>query len=182
MVTIRLGHLSHSNDCLNDGRESISTVQPEAEARAPQQLPSVPLQVAGTEGSILIKSRSLNLRVMQAGHFNQGNFVGLIYGVSLPHVQVTRFNGNCYLSNGFHRMYGLGRAGATRLPCLFRDVTAFQAVGIKEDGSTFRLPLLEGPNPPTCRHFIEDRAHPVSLRATTRIIHVSWSDYAIPDE
>jgi hypothetical protein len=131
--------------------------------------------------SAIVKSRSLNLRAQVQG-FICGQFLGLQFGLSLPFTHVVRYNGRCYLHNGFHRTYGLRLAGATHAPCILRDVPDPPSVGIRNDGSTFDIALLESANPPTLAHFTQGRGHAVSLRAMSRILHVSWSDYVVPEE
>jgi hypothetical protein len=132
--------------------------------------------------SVIIKSQSLNLRMLAQGWFQQLNMAGIHFGASLPLVQVTRVNGQCYLDNGFHRAYGAFLAGATHVPCVFRDVPDFTASGVREDGSTFKPPLLESADPPTLNHLVQGLAYDVSLRRTTRILHISWAEYGIADE
>ncbi|TPJ63492.1 MULTISPECIES: hypothetical protein [unclassified Mesorhizobium] len=130
--------------------------------------------------SAMLRSKSLNVRTMQAGVMN-GQAMGLFFGVSLPHVHVVRFNGRCYLHNGFHRAVGLRAAGATHLPCLFRDVNDAASVGLNPP-STFDLQLLESTNPPTLGHFSQGRAYAVELRKLIRVLHVSWAEYAVPED
>lgn len=132
------------------------------------------------QASMILKARSLNVRAFNRGLFN-GEFMGMSFGVSLPYVQVVRYNGRCYLHNGFHRCYGARMAGATHIPCVFRDVATPAEVGL-HDGGTFPLTLLESNNPPTVAHFTQNRSHAVRLRAHSRFLHVSWAEYVIPDE
>jgi hypothetical protein len=131
--------------------------------------------------SAIIKSRGLNLRVRAQGIFNN-EIAGIVFAAALPLVQVVRFNGGYYLHNGYHRAFGMRRAGATHIPCILRDVPDVQTVGIRDDGSTFSEALLTSINPPTVGHFTQGRAADVQIRATSRILHVSWSDYIWPDE
>jgi hypothetical protein len=131
--------------------------------------------------SAIIKSRSLNLRVKVEGII-QNQLAGIIFGPSLPLVQVVRVNGRCFLYNGFHRAVGLRRAGATHIPCVLRDVVDVKAAGIRDDGATFPEAILMSSNPPTLRHFTQGLAADVQIRATARILHVSWSDYVWADE
>ncbi len=147
----------------------------------PHQSSTVPLQAAMSGNSVILKSRSLNLRLMAQGALGP-NAAGVAWGAAPATVSIVRYNGRCYLSNGFHRCYGVRLAGGTHVPCLFRDVATPEEVGIRADGTTFGLTLLESPAAPTVGHLSQGRAHPVLLRATTRIIHVSWSEYAMPDE
>lgn len=143
----------------------------------PLNPPSEPIQVAQTPQSMLITSRSLNFRALAQGFIN-GAFVGMHVGVALPLLHVVRMNGRCYLYNGFHRAYGARIAGATHVPCIFRDVPDAASAGINPPG-TFDQNLLESADPPTLGHFTQGRAHDVNLRILTRALHVSWSDYVV---
>jgi|SRR5271155_245677 len=137
--------------------------------------------------SVTIKVRNLSMQRMHGGIFtlNQNGYeswvVGMQIHVTLPFVHVVRFNGRCYLHNGFHRSYGARMAGATHIPCLFRDVATPEEVGIIE-GQTFSVPILESANPPTIGHFTQGRAYDVELRALSRVMHVSWSQSVMVDE
>lgn len=134
----------------------------------------------GANNSILLRAESLNVRSQKAGMIQPG-FIGLQFGISLPLVHVVRFNGRCYLHNGFHRALGVSQAGATHLPCLFRDVNSHQEVGI-QNGATFSAALLESGDPPTLAHFVEGHALPVQLRKIERYINVSWAEYSMAVE
>lgn len=151
----------------------------------PVALPLAPIQeqisVAQQPQSMVLKSRSLNVRAEIQGML-QPNVLGMQFGVSLPFAHVVRFNGRCYLHNGFHRTYGALQAGATHMPVIFRDVADAASAGIRDDGNTFPLQLLESPHPPTVANFHGGGSAHVPLRAMTRILHVSWAEYAIPDE
>jgi hypothetical protein len=145
-------------------------------AQVPEHL-SVGMQAQ----SIVLKSRSLNIQAQVQGMLNE-NTLGMQFGVSLPFVHVVRLNGKCYLHNGYHRAYGAMTAGATHIPAVFRDVNDAAEAGIKEDGGTFDINILDSAHPPTIANFLENGSAKVSLRAMTRILHVSWAEYAIPDE
>lgn len=136
--------------------------------------------------SAIIKLRNHNLQMHRWGVFDglHGEKVaGVSYYVGLPFVHVTRFNGQCYLHNGYHRTYGARMAGATHLPCIFRDVSNAQAAGILNyENGTFPEALLTSPNPPTVAHFTQNRAQAVRLREKSRVIHVTWHQYSVPDE
>jgi hypothetical protein len=73
-------------------------------------------------------------------------------------------------------------SGATKIPCIFRDVLTADVAGIKTDGTTFAESLLTSADPPTVGHFTSGRAHAVSLREHARVIHVSWSEYLAYEE
>jgi hypothetical protein len=136
--------------------------------------------------SAIIKLRNHNLQMHRWGVFDgmHGEKVaGVSFQVGLPFVHVTRFNGRCYLYNGYHRTYGARMAGATHIPCIFRDVSNAQAAGIRSyEGGTFPEVLLTSVNPPTMAHFTGGRAQAVRVREKSRVIHVTWHQYSVPDE
>ena len=133
-------------------------------------------------GSILLSSKSLKIRVIDAGYFQNDNKIGIQFAMPVPLVQVVRFNGRCYLHDGLHRTMGARLKGATHIPCLFRDVHSAANIGLQRDGSTFLLQLLEFADPPTVGHFVHGRAYKVQLKRFSRIIHVTWGQYGIADE
>lgn len=148
----------------------------------PQVLPA---SNAPSPNSLMLKTRSGNLRIAGWGAFqavNGANVVGIALAVAPSLVHVARYEGRYYLHNGYHRTVGLMRAGATHVPCLVRDLSNPQELGIREDGGTFNLARLKGVNPPTLAHYGNGRAYPVSLRSTARIIHLSWSEYMAPED
>jgi hypothetical protein len=126
--------------------------------------------------SALIRSRSLNLRLQVQGPLpGIPNSVGVQFDWAMPFVHVVRFNQRCYLHNGFHRTYGARLAGATHVPCIFRDVSQAGEIGIGP--GTFDLAILESADAPTLGHFTRGSAWAVRLRAASRIIQVNWSDH-----
>jgi hypothetical protein len=139
------------------------------------------LHVSLQSESALIRCRNLNFRLQARGPL-QGvaNAVGIQVGWAMPLVHVVRYNGRCYLHNGFHRTYGARLAGATSVPCIFRDVRTAEEIGFNPQ--TLSLQLLESSNPPTLGHFTQRRAWPVDLRVATRIIQVSWSEHIMFEE
>jgi hypothetical protein len=158
----------------------------------PQMPPQASIRPSGQGQSLLIASDSLNVRIVAQGLFNPPvppgqpplppNMAGVLFGVALPFVHVVRFNGRCYLINGFHRALGARKRGAGRIPCFFREVTTADETGIRTDGSTFPLKLLESSNPPTLAHFTQGRAHALPLREVMRVLQINWSEHALPME
>src|ERR1700730_8447929 len=137
------------------------------------------LQIFPAQNSLLLKARSLNVRIVQ-GVGNQ-NFLGIQFDVAIPHVHVAKLNGRAYLFNGYHRAVGLMLAGATHMPCIVRDVANHSAIGIQPP-ATFSTSLLDSNDPPTIAHFAQGRAHRISLRIHSRILYVSWAEHVVPDE
>lgn len=146
----------------------------------PQVPPTPSAHVSRDARSVMIQSRDLNLRAVDAGLLNFT--MGLQFTFALPFAHVVRFAGRCYLLNGFHRAYGAALAGATEIPCIFRDVATPQEAGIRDDGTTFDLPTLQGSDPPTLRHYTTSQAYGVQLKPLNRVLHVSWAEYLVPDE
>jgi hypothetical protein len=151
----------------------------------PQNPPTEHFQAQLQQQSLIIKSRSLNLRMVARGIFDGDHgkkLSGMIFAPSLPAVHVVRLNGRCYLHNGFHRAVGARLAGATHIPCLFRDVADAATAGIQGGRATFSEALLNSANPPTVGHFTQGRAREVKLRSNSRVMHVSWAEYVVFDE
>lgn len=145
----------------------------------PLTAPSEQFNVQRQANSMIIKARSLNLRLQDAGMFN-AQFAGVAFGPALPFVQVVRLDGRYYLFNGFHRACGLRRAGATHIPCAVRDALDPSIAATIQ--ATFSQALLEGDDPPTLAHYTQGRAHDVALRLTSRVIHVTWSEWVVLDD
>jgi hypothetical protein len=139
------------------------------------------IQVSQTPQSIMVRAKSLNVHTTLTGLINS-SFLGIEFGPALPFVHVARYNNRCYLTNGFHRAVSIRSAGATHMPCVFRDLQFVDDIGFRDDGRTFTPSLLESEDPPTLAHFARGRAHAVSLRSLIRVLHVSWAQYAVPEE
>jgi hypothetical protein len=148
----------------------------------PLTLSNDPVHISNlNNSSFILKSRSLNFSISAQGPMPIQNAIGIQCAWSLPFVHVTRLNGRCYLHNGFHRALGIRLAGAGQMPCFFRDVADAAAVGILPT-TTFDLQLLESANPPTLEHYATGRALDVNLRASARVIQISWSQHTMFDE
>jgi hypothetical protein len=149
----------------------------------PMNIPSEQYQISVQDNSAIIRVRSLNLQLGARGSLNapQNTAFGITLNLSLPLVHITKFNDRYYLHNGYHRVYGAKKAGATHIPAILRETASAQDAGIRHDGGTFRQDLLESENPPTLAHFSPGIAHPIELKSLHRVITVSWSDHVVPD-
>ncbi len=151
----------------------------------PHAVDDPPWQTTSRPNGFCIKTHSRSLR--WRGHLGidaavQRRFAGISYGPSSNLIHVARFEGRCYLTNGHHRAYGLRKAGATHIPCVFFEATDFSQLGPTRGAVTFARDVLESDHPPTCGHFVHDRAYPLQLRTLTRVISVSWSEYAFLED
>lgn len=147
----------------------------------PQSSPPENLKLQRLENSVLIKSPNQNVRIQGSGIIGPGQF-GIVVGVSLPLVQVVEFEGRWFVFNGVHRLHAAMQAGATHAPAMIKAAKSWAEVGIKKDGSSFDETVIGSANPPTMAHFTPAQAQSVSLRRTTRIITVNWSEYGMADE
>jgi hypothetical protein len=136
------------------------------------------LQVFPAQNSLLLKAKSLNVRIVQG--VGMPNFLGIQFDVAIAHVHVARLNGRCYLFNGYHRAVGLLLAGATHMPCIVRDVPNHTAIGLRPP-DTFSAAELDAVDAPTLAHSAQ-RGYRVSLRSHSRILYVNWAEHAVPDE
>ena len=172
-------------EALCAGLRGVPTMEALLQICLPPRLDAIPFDAHPQPHALLIRSRSLNLEVHASGMLHQdpgrGLFLaGAAFGPSLPLVQVGRFQGRCYLIDGYHRAFALRQAGATHMPCLFRDVTDYAGLGATGGYESFERELLLSADPPTCAHFAPSRACAVVLRALWRVIHVTWSQYIVP--
>jgi hypothetical protein len=148
----------------------------------PFELASGAVQLSQQPQSIIIKSESLNLVIGAQGPMPfAAHVVGVNVGWVLPFVHVARLNGRCLLHNGYNRTVGARLAGATEVPCLFRDVPDAAAAGF-DQSHTVEEALLMSDNPPTIGHFARGSAFEVQLRRTIRLIEVNWSQHQMYDE
>jgi hypothetical protein len=136
-----------------------------------------PWKVKGEGSRMTISSPSLNLVLQSSTAPIYGgvsntpfSWIGVPFGPASSFVVVAQFEGRCYLKNGYHRAYQLGRLGITHIPCLFVEVAKYEDAVLP--GAVFPRPLLESDNPPTCGHFVHGRAYPVGLREVERVIHI----------
>ncbi len=136
-----------------------------------------------TANGVTIRAQNLGLGHLEHGRFQKfpdGRLLiaGVAFGAS-PFLQVVRFNGRCYLRNGFHRVYALMKKGATHIPCLFLETNNSGLVGAVGAGATFDIGQLTAPMPPTVGYLTQDRAYPLNLKHFKRIINVLWNQYEV---
>ena len=162
----------------------VDSLEDLAEICLPIEPESFEPQVSRAEGSVIIHSESLNLRIVRSGIFELDSgthdvVAGVYLGMGCPLLHVAQFEGRFYLRNGFHRVYALQRMGVRRIPCIVFPVRRFEDTGAVGRGMTFDRETLTGDFAPTCAHYHDERAYPVKLRKTTRIITASWAESLI---
>jgi hypothetical protein len=145
----------------------------------PLALESGTTKASRRKNSVVVTSDSLNMVVGMEGPMpKMPHVIGIQLNWSLPLVHVVRLNGRSIVHNGYNRIVGARLAGATEIPCLFRDVADADSAGFP-GGNTVDEKLLMSDNPPTVGHYTQGRAWEVQLRRTTRVIHVSWAQHTL---
>lgn len=149
----------------------------------PHRVEDVPYTFNEIPGGFVIRSKNLNLGIrgpFRASDPNQQvELAGMAFGVNSPLVQVVRHQGRCYLRNGYHRTYGLWKAGNRHVPCVLIEASDFGQTGAGQP-LTFDRELLESGNPPTCAHFVRELAYPVSFQDVRRVIEWTCREYVLP--
>lgn len=160
----------------------------------PTVVEDVPTSLGVGGNSLTVESRSLNLKFrpfwpsgaptmaeITLPNARRVRTVGMHFFPSSPLVQVVRYEGRCFLKNGYHRAYGFAKAGASHVPCVFLEgETSFSAMGIVPH-ATFQPEVLLCENPPTMGHFVQDRAYEVNLRSYRQVLRINWSHQILPD-
>jgi len=151
----------------------------------PDKLEDLPTQVSVQSNSIVITSLSRNLRLQDAVKVSipgsEGrDLFGIQVGPAAPITQIARVDGRCYLRNGFHRAVGMAQRGVTHIPALLIDMENYEEV-TRGGLMVFDKAVLESENPPTVDHFTHKRAFPVTLRDSTMVITLNWSQHVIYD-
>ncbi len=100
--------------------------------------------------------------------------VSLAWGPTSNLVQIVRYNGRCYLKNGYHRAFQLGRLRIKHIPCLFLEASKWEDIGAVGP-RVFPRELLESNNPPTLGHFLQQRAYEVTLPTFRRVIRIAFT-------
>jgi hypothetical protein len=132
-----------------------------------------------TPNSVLVETRALNLRpALVPVPTEPGTFTFRV-GVALPFVHVVRFEGRCFLFNGYHRTYAALARGATHVPCVFRDVATLPEIGIGP--GTFPPEAFQSENPPCMHKFATGQAHQVQLVVKTRTVQLVMTDWVTPE-
>jgi len=154
----------------------------------PLDVEDIPASVVVSGSSLTVEAESTNLKFIPVSGLGVPEMreitipvprrvrtVGMHFLPSSPLLHVVRHKGRTYLKNGYHRAYGFGKAGASHIPCIYLEgETDFTAMGIVA-GRTFQPDLLESGAPPTVGHFVQERAYPVSLKATRQALRINWS-------
>ncbi len=153
----------------------------------PRRVDQTPPQVTPSQSGVLIRSKDIGIRIMGGGTGEQQKEqvfnAGIAYGAGSPLVIVARLNNRYFLMNGYHRVCGLQAIGATHVPCLlWETATDYVQIGAVGGTATFDRTVLESDDPPTCGHFSNARAYPIDIRTVSRVSHLTWAEYAVPDE
>jgi hypothetical protein len=110
----------------------------------------------------------------------QGPFVISLYISAGPNiVQVTRYRGRYFLTNGNHRAYRLMKAGFTHIPCLVRTASNIAETGALGAGF-FPESLLMSERPPVFTHFADDvLAITIPTHLAKKVVRIRPDEYFV---
>ncbi len=108
----------------------------------------------------------------------QGPFVVSLYiTAGLNIVQVSRYRGRYFLSNGYHRTYKLMRAGFTHIPCIVKNVDSLAETGALAPGF-FSESVLMSARPPLFTDFRDEvLGITVPVHATKKVVRIRPDEY-----
>lgn len=143
----------------------------------PSRVQPTPMTIKEEPDGIAIESLDLNLHLLGDAKRTKppalgGHLTSFLWGRAFPMVHVVRYNGRCYMKNGYHRAVSLRKAGATHVPCLFTEVTSYQQMRANQPG-LFGQQVLSSALPPTIGHLASAMAYPVALREYKRVIRIT---------
>ena len=92
-------------------------------------------------------------------------------------VQVCRYRGRYFLSNGYHRVYRLMKAGFTHIPCLVKNVSSLAETGALAPGF-FSESVLMAPRPPLFPDFGDDvLGITVPIHGTKKVVRIRPDEF-----
>lgn len=92
-------------------------------------------------------------------------------------LQVSRYRGRYFLSNGYHRAYRLMKAGFTHVPCLLRNASDFAQIGALGPGF-FSETILMSPRPPLITDFNDDDLGiAVPVHGTKKVVRIRPDEF-----
>ena len=108
----------------------------------------------------------------------QGPFVISFYITAGPNVmQVSRYRGRYFLSNGYHRALKLMRAGFTHIPCLVKNANSLAETGALGPGF-FSESVLMSPRPPLLADFRDEvLGITVPVHAAKKVVRIRPDEY-----
>ncbi len=107
-----------------------------------------------------------------------GPFVVSFYISSGPNIlQVSRYRGRYFLTNGYHRTYGLMKAGLTHIPCLVRNANSLAETGALAPGF-FSESILMASRPPLFADFGDEvLGISVPVHAMKKVVRIRPDEY-----
>jgi hypothetical protein len=124
---------------------------------------------------------TLQVRGIQYGKQHQdGPFIIRMTISAAPNiVQVSVFEGRCFLASGNHRVYRLMKAGFTHVPCMVHEAKSIEETGPKGP-SFFSKSVLTAPRPPLFPDLADKMMGViVPLLAVSKVIRVRPDEYSV---
>jgi hypothetical protein len=171
-----LDHSEQRTDSVNANNiKSVIDITLPLQARVP-----VPPQFDPNKNAWIFSSRNPNLRV--AGNFGTplpNGFIGygFVVEIALSFVQVARYNGRCYLRDGYHRSLGLLKRGISVVPAFVKEYSMLEEFA----PPTGMLPAgaYRGDRPPMLVDYLDDNVSAnVLLPSTQKLIVIQGMELA----
>lgn len=158
-----------------------SSLERVLEAALPLTPPKQEVAVTQEFNAVTISAPTLNLRLLGPvrGEQDGAQLSGFAWSFGFPFIIVVRYEGRCYLKNGYHRTVAFRRLGLTHIPCLFLEGFDYSHTGAARPGF-FPKQVMLSDSAPTVGHFAEDIAYPVQLRSLMKVIRISATEMVIP--
>lgn len=139
--------------------------------------------VAQGAGGVRVQASSRSPNFAFEGAQAAQNGVLLRVGPNKNWVQVARFQGRCYLKNGYHRVFSLLQRGITEVPCILFEAKDWADVGVGHTPDFFGEQYLTGmARPPVMKDFLSDAAIEIPLREQVKVldIRIGVEQFGVP--
>jgi hypothetical protein len=102
---------------------------------------------------------------------------GFMVAITPSFMQVAEYQGRYFLWDGYHRAYGLMRAGANRVPVIYRKYSSLAELDLP--GGLFPLAVFLGERPPRLSDYLDDDVSAqVSISAAQRMIVIQGMEFS----
>jgi hypothetical protein len=105
--------------------------------------------------------------------------ITFLVSMGTSYLQVVRYNGRCFLRDGYHRAAGLLRAGITLVPCVYIEARSFEEVGAAP-ATMFSYEILFGLRPPSLTDFWDDSVtRDVQGPSIRRVVRLRGEEFSV---
>lgn|SRR5574341_1059050 len=133
---------------------------------------SLPFQFDPTKNAYVLSSPNPNLRL--AGQFQTSvqpgvTALGFLVAEMPSFMQVARYSGRFLLRDGYHRAYGLLKAGITRVPVYYKEFATSGELSLPQ--GLFPHDVFLGDRPPTLSDYLnDDVSADIQMPSTSKVV------------